>query len=105
MVSLMYWSNVGDRKNVQNSMVAPDSTPVMTASAGSGARTSAVGEAAGADASADPDGAADGAADGGAAEAALGAVVAAGEQAPMTSASSAVRVIARRVFMLLLFSS
>src|SRR5688500_6704048 len=51
MVSLMYWSNVGDRKNVQRPISAFGSTPWMTASAGSTASGVADGDAAGADGS------------------------------------------------------
>src|SRR5688500_8827042 len=51
MVSLMYWSNVGDRKNVHRPISAFGSTPVITASAGSTASGVADGDAAGADGS------------------------------------------------------
>src|SRR5688500_621366 len=48
MVSLMYWSNVGDRKNVHRPISAFGSIPVMTASAGSTASGVADGDSAGA---------------------------------------------------------
>src|SRR5688572_30630760 len=47
----MYWSNVGDRKNVQRPISAFASTPWMTASAGSTASGVADADAAGADGS------------------------------------------------------
>jgi hypothetical protein len=53
-------SNVGDRKNVQNVIWAPDSTPVITASAGStGSGVGATDAAALADAPLDADAAPD----------------------------------------------
>src|SRR5688572_2651382 len=60
----MYWSKVGDRKNVQRPISAFASTFGMTASAGSGASGVATADADG-DASADPDGSVLGAVDAG----------------------------------------
>ena len=51
IVSLMYPSNVGDRKNVHRPTSAFGSTPAMTASAGSTASGVADGDAAGVDGS------------------------------------------------------
>ncbi len=88
IVSSMYWSKVGDRKNVQKPISAFASTPSMTASAGSTGR--AVGLAGASETAADASGEPLGAVDAGALRgAALGDVVAVPQAATARIAASA----------------